>query len=613
MKKRLSIIFIALFTICILSSCLFDDGNDGIISHGIKADIKVSAKYAGAVENENPTAYLDKDCTIKALDVPDYTFWYWEKDGEKISEDAEYTFNVESDGIYYAIYKPVSSDLALVNVVCGAAENANIILPDFTVQGGGYYEKGDNASLFSADERAICSSFNLNGTSRSTGPRLDFTVNENATVFVEYDDLCEIIIEESPFYKIKANTDKLIVAQNEYVEFTYEILDDDYVATEWVITEKYYPDYSIDQMQYTNYCGFYSTSKTLFTIATRSINISLECTNEDIKDTYPITVISSDGSGATFETPDKFASNGNDDSKYEIKITPNEDSYIKNVSLVSENTTSVCRVDATTEKNYDKTSIYYVPEFEDDSVLCIETIKKEDAAVVNVISNNDHIKLNKAPGELYPALSTTTIIVKKGEKHLYKNRFHENLEAIYRQGYQFLSITDEDGNFVSERMNFVFSVNKDTNFYINYVEQDIVRSDYDNKPIEEFYFDFHLLPDESGYEVRLSPLTDIMYPKRIIDYAEVLTIPSTYNGKPVTKIGDYGLSLYLRNGATDMLNTPTIFYEIRVPDTIKYIGEQAFSTWTDTKVVLDKNISIEYVAPDAFWSPNGNIQVTLSN
>ena len=54
MKKYLSVIFTVISTIWILSSCMFDDGHYDGIYRDIKADIKVSAKYAGAVENENP-------------------------------------------------------------------------------------------------------------------------------------------------------------------------------------------------------------------------------------------------------------------------------------------------------------------------------------------------------------------------------------------------------------------------------------------------------------------------------------------------------------------------------------------------------------------------------
>ena len=251
MKKYLFVIFIVISTICILSSCLFDDGHYDGIYREVETDIKVSAKYAGAVENENPTAYLSKDCTIKALDVPDYTFWYWEKDGEKISEDAEYTFTVESAGVYYAIYKPKSEDEVLINVICKDAPNSIYILSDIKINGGGYYKKGDKVSLFSDDERAICTSFNVNGVNSYDGPQLDFTAEENITVSAEFNKYCEIIIEENPIYKITSSTGKQISAPEELVEFSYEILDDRYLAAEWVITEKYYTDYDSDKLQST--------------------------------------------------------------------------------------------------------------------------------------------------------------------------------------------------------------------------------------------------------------------------------------------------------------------------------------------------------------------------
>ena len=621
MKKHLFVIFIVISTICILSSCIFDDGHYDGIYREVETDIKVSAKYAGAVENENPTAYLSKDCTIKALDVPDYTFWYWEKDGEKISEDAEYTFTVESSGVYYAIYKPKSEDEVLINVICKDAPNSIYILSDIKINGGGYYKKGDKVSLFSDDERAICTSFNVNGVNSYDGPQLDFTAEENITVSAEFNKYCEIIIEENPIYKITSSTGKQISAPEELVEFSYEILDDRYLAAEWVITEKYYTDSDSDKTQstYTSYCQQPDTSiKTSILKGTRSVTVSLNCTDENIIDTYPITVNSSDGSGATFITPSKIATVDGSGS-YQLLITPNEDSYIKNVFLISESTKSFVEITGShaydiDNVDYDSTAVYTVSTFEEDAVLRIDTIKKENAAVVRIISNDGYIKSNPfLSEEAYPTISPTTMIVEKGKDYFYETYRYKNLETIYRHGYQFSSITDEDGNFVSERMSFVFSVEKDTNYYINYEKQGIFRSNYDNKPLEEFYFDFHLLPDESGYEVRLSPLTDALYPERLIEFAEVLTIPSTYCGKPVTKIGDYGLSLYRRGGDENIYNMPAVFYEIHVPSTVKYIGEKAFASWENTKVVLDKDISLEYVASDAFWSPNDNIEVILSN
>ena len=68
MKKYLFVIFIVISTICILSSCIFDDGHYNGIYREVETDIKVSAKYAGAVENENPTAYLIKGAVIAIRD-----------------------------------------------------------------------------------------------------------------------------------------------------------------------------------------------------------------------------------------------------------------------------------------------------------------------------------------------------------------------------------------------------------------------------------------------------------------------------------------------------------------------------------------------------------------
>ena len=59
MKKYLFVIFIVISTICILSSCLFDDGHYDGIYREVETDIKVSAKYAIKFSHPNSLDFFN--------------------------------------------------------------------------------------------------------------------------------------------------------------------------------------------------------------------------------------------------------------------------------------------------------------------------------------------------------------------------------------------------------------------------------------------------------------------------------------------------------------------------------------------------------------------------
>ena len=97
-------------------------------------------------------------------------------------------------------------------------------------------------------------------------------------------------------------------------------------------------------------------------------------------------------------------------------------------------------------------------------------------------------------------------------------------------------------------------------------------------------FGFTYLKESDSYSVRLnynklsSNLTELV---ELMNSTENLVIPSTYNGKPVTAIDDFGFSLhdkeYFENSSGVTFGT-SIRQKVTIPASINHIGEGAFAS-----------------------------------
>ena len=564
------------------------------------ADITVEAKYAGEVEEAKLTVPFNEECTVKALEVPDYTFWYWECNGEKVSEDAEYTFPAAYDATYYAIYKPNADDTVLINAVCEKDAFADFHYPDIGINVGGYVKKGEKYTVRSTGDLAV-SYFRIDDT-RTEGPSLDLTADDNITLYAEFEEnVCEVIIEdECEHCGIEMTEGSSLIRYNgkrEYVKFVAKDVEEGYLPKTWVLSTTETPTGGTVALKEIEYSYSSSPEFGIDTYLLVNLKISLKCTCENIIPTYPVEIVSSDGSGANVVSPDYFI--GEEQEHYTLTITPNEDSYIKEVNVINcdqPEFTSLYKFDG-----FFNGGTWDIPYFDKNCVVNVVTVKKENAAIVTIDSLDEDFALSGSGGSA-PSITTQTIVAEKGVDHYFENIYQENLLAIYEVNRQFSHISDKDGNLVSRKLNFFFNVTEDTEYFIN----------YSYKPDKNDYFDFDYIPEEHAYAVRLNPLTAIMYPERIVEYSEILEIPSTYCGVPVTKISDYGMSYYDSNGFSDILNSAIVFKKLRVPSSIKYIGKCAFASWAETTVVFDEDIELEYISPDAFWSPNDSVSANLT-
>ena len=436
------------------------------------ADITVEAKYAGEVEEAKLTVPFNEECTVKALEVPDYTFWYWECNGEKVSEDAEYTFPAAYDATYYAIYKPNADDMVLINAVCEKDAFADFYYPDIGINVGGYVKKGEKYTVRSTGELAV-SYFRIDDN-RTEGPSLDLTADDNITLYAEFEEnVCEVIIEdECEHCGIKMTEGSALIrfdGKSEYVKFVASDVEDGYLPKSWILSTTVIPTGGTVAQKDEEYLYSSTPEFVIDTYLLINLKVSLKCTCENIIPTYPVEIVSSDGSGATVTSPEKFI--GTDGELYNALIEPDEDSYIQNVILISDEARAYTVLSILDDfYNGFTCDVPYGTEYYDvsDWVLQVYTIKKENAAIVTIDSLDEELNATVDFEGSAPSMTTQIIVATKGQDYVFENRYESNLLAIYENGYRVSHISDKDGNVVSESIEFSFNVTEDTEYFINY-------------------------------------------------------------------------------------------------------------------------------------------------
>lgn len=629
MKKMRSILLTmisALGCLVLLGGCAWLNGKENSSSSNTSTDaveITAKVKYEGKADEGRKFVRVGEPYTLRAYDTDEYAFWFWESDGEKVSEDAEYTFTVKEDATFEAVFIPKAEDKVLINTVYEKDEYSRTWYAETGILGEGYVQKGAELCLQSEEELAV-SWFTLNGE-RTRGPILEMTADDNVTVKVEYQQVVEIVLAESEHYTLDFATGSQLMDVDEItgvenVNISYTIADG-YVADKWMVKvyasnkavrEGFYSRESFVREDDT--VEFYDALELVTTIYDARYESSLVVDNVNVMDTYRVEIISEDGSGAQVISPEKFLHKSDWEENprgYRIEIIPNEDSYIQNVD------TYIKASGEETQGGFVKGNIVqghcdylggkcYIGDTStfgtwEDTTVRVYTIKKENAAIINVISCNDEITHTPNPmGDYSPLINTQTYLVKKGNSWQYYCDFDNNLNAIYEQGYQVSHITDESGETISPTLSFRRTITKDENFYIHYSE----------KPIKDSYFDYHLTEEGDGYAVRLNPL--LFYFDRYAPSTYELTVPATYNGKPVVEVPDFGLSFYQTTG--DMRDDYGIykFQKLNLPSTIKRIGAKAFASNCTLEVVFDENMQLEYLSPDAFWSSRDEVTANLT-
>ena len=111
-----------------------------------------------------------QSCTLSATPATGYTFVNWTKNGQQVSTNASYTFNVTSSGAYVAHFQIQSYNIAVV------AKPAN----GGTVTGGGTYTYGQNCTITAtANEGYDFINWTENNIPISTNPSYSFNVTGN--------------------------------------------------------------------------------------------------------------------------------------------------------------------------------------------------------------------------------------------------------------------------------------------------------------------------------------------------------------------------------------------------------------------------------------------------
>ncbi len=121
-----------------------------------------------------------ESCTVSATSNNGYTFTNWTEDGNEISTDANYSFNVNSNRVLVANFTILPPNSYAINVSANPSDGG-------TVSGGGTYQQGQSCTIIATNnESHTFTNWTENGNVISTNNRYTFTVNANRTLVANF-------------------------------------------------------------------------------------------------------------------------------------------------------------------------------------------------------------------------------------------------------------------------------------------------------------------------------------------------------------------------------------------------------------------------------------------
>ncbi len=615
----------ALCSLILLGGCAWLGGGDSSSPNKPWATVNITAKvkYEGKIDEGVETVRWGDDYTLRAYDTEDYAFAFWECNGEPVSDEAEYIFTAERDETYYAVFAPKAEDEVLINVVYERDDYVNAWYEGIGVIGEGYQKKNE-ALCLSSDGDLPVSWFSVRNSwltdfeDETRGPALNITPENSLTVVATFEKVCEIVLVDTPNCSLRIEEGDVLMAQDETLSVAMEV-EDGYVAECWTIA--WYPIPGAEQDGFrahtrqdgVNWGKDWAYEMPIDSLCHR-LEISLTVTDKNLSKAFQVEVIQEEGFtdlDCTMSIPDNFLRHAMF-SGYYMSVYPSENAYIKDMEVRIE------RSDDNPYYKYDTINAFHgeyfggyfhisdaydFGEYEDITVR-IFLASRETHAIVNLISCNEEITYTPDPNGGYaPSITTQSFVVKKGALKEFHMHYTNNLAKIYEAGYQFSHIADAKGKVISETIEFAYAPTEDTDLYIH----------YEKKPIADKYFDYHWSDEGDGYEVRLSQLSILPYSDYEMEYQEELYIPSTYNGKPVVEIPDFGFSYFQLSGNGMREDYGAHVYgTLYVPSSIKRIGAKAFAHTWGVKIVFDENVILDEISPDAFYSKVNSVKVKMS-
>ena len=121
-----------------------------------------------------------ESCTVSATSNNGYTFTNWTEDGNEISTDANYSFNVNSNRVLVANFTILPPNSYAINVSANPTEGG-------TVSGGGAFDAGTSHTVTAtANEGYSFTNWTENGNVVSTSANYTFTVTANRTLVANF-------------------------------------------------------------------------------------------------------------------------------------------------------------------------------------------------------------------------------------------------------------------------------------------------------------------------------------------------------------------------------------------------------------------------------------------
>ncbi len=136
------------------------------------------------------TFSYDQSCTLAATPATGYTFINWTKNGQQVSTNATYTFNVTESATYVAHFQVQSFTVS----VSSNPSNGG------TVSGGGTYDYGQNCTVSATPtQRYVFVNWTENGLPVSTEATYSFAVNTDRDLVANFEgEIIDIKVNINP-------------------------------------------------------------------------------------------------------------------------------------------------------------------------------------------------------------------------------------------------------------------------------------------------------------------------------------------------------------------------------------------------------------------------------